>query len=74
MAIVTELSDKFASYWSRLRVQIIYAHGMHNDRDEKEAELCQTCAIDLLTDALKRIRKGERVTSGYEDINQSAWE
>ena len=71
MAIV---SDGMSAYWRRLRVQVIHCHGMHNDGTEEQAELCKSCAVELLTDALKRVRKGERASAGAEDSYQNNWE
>lgn len=72
MDIVTSISED--TYWSRLHVQVVHHHGMHNDGTRDQADLCKTCAIKLLTDAVNRIRKGERATAGTEDSEQNNWE
>jgi hypothetical protein len=59
--------------WSRLRVTIEHRHGAHNASKTNAADVCQSCAIALLTDALERIRKGERVSAGVSDIKAIAW-
>jgi uncharacterized protein YlaI len=72
MDIVTSLYETMC--WSRLHVTIIHRHGMHNDWQADKADLCQKCAIDLLTDALKRVKSGERATKGTQDSEQKDWE
>jgi hypothetical protein len=72
MNIVTSLSESL--YWSRLHVQITRIHGMHNDENIDQAELCKSCAVGLLTDALKRVKAGERATAGTETSEQGDWE
>jgi len=69
--IVTELHKD--NPWSRLHVNIIHRHGVHNDSTEEEAELCQECATNILTDAVKRIKIGERATAGTETIEMRKW-
>jgi len=72
LAIVTE-KDGSNIGWSRLRVRIEHAHGSHNHGETEDAELCQSCAIKLLEDALRRVRSGERATKGSESIYQESW-
>jgi len=72
MDIVTDL-DEGGSYWKRLHVQIKERHGVHNQAEEGDAELCQLCAITILTDALKRVKKGERTTAGAGHADQQGW-
>ena len=69
--IVTSLRED--GYWSRLHVKIEHIHGVHNDATTEAADLCKLCTIQLLTDALKRIRKGERATAGVEGIEEGKW-
>ena len=71
MNIMTSLSE--AMCWSRLHVQIVHRHGIHNDATEEQADLCKSCAAELLTDALKRVRAGERATEGTESSDQERW-
>lgn len=71
MNIVTSLRD--SSSWSRLHVQVTHIHGFHNDAQEDPADLCKPCAVALLTDALKRVRSGERATKGTEDSSMQGW-
>lgn len=71
--IVTDLNGEDSNPWARLHINIIHRHGMHNDSTEEPAELCKGCAINLLTDALKRIKAGERATAGTETINMGKW-
>lgn len=70
--IVTSLSESMC--WSRLHVQIVHVHGVHNDAETEQADLCKSCAVELLIDALKRVRNGERATEGTEHPEQGAWE
>ena len=65
LAIVTQLDDSNIG-WRRLRVRIEHHHGSHNDGTKEDADLCQECAITLLTDALRRVKAGERATKGSE--------
>lgn len=69
--IRTSLSEN--GYWSRLHVKIEHIHGVHNDATTEPADLCKACTIQLLTDALKRIRNGERATAGTEGIEEGKW-
>ncbi len=69
--IMTSLSESLS--WSRLHVNIILRSGMHNDATEEKADLCKTCTLALLMDAVKRIRKGERSTAGTESSEQKGW-
>lgn len=59
--------------WSRLNVKVEHHHGSHNDEEVDQAELCKKCAIELLEDALKRVRKGERATKGTESSDEEGW-
>lgn len=59
--------------WSRLCVKIEHQHGVNNDITIDPADLCPTCAIELLQDAVKRIQAGERVTKGIESSEQEGW-
>lgn len=70
--IMTSLSE--SSLWSRLHVKILHIHGVNNDSTQDQAELCKTCAIKLLVDAVNRMRKGERATEGTESSAQKNWE
>lgn len=72
MSIVTSKSES-DHYWERLHVKIALVHGAHNDCETEDAELCQQCAIRLLTDALKRVSNGERATAGVESSRQEYW-
>ena len=71
--IMTSLSSEESIYWSRLHVLIVYRHGMHNDGKEEQADLCKTCAVAILSDALRRVRVGERATAGTEDSSEGKW-
>lgn len=73
LAIVTEMERYLSSRWARLTVKIVCSSGFHNDGKTTEAELCKTCATNLLTDAVKRVRNGERATKGVESSNQEGW-
>lgn len=65
ITIVTEKNDENIG-WSRLRVVIEHHHGSHNNGETDPADLCQKCTIELLEDALKRVKKGERASKGVE--------
>ena len=69
--IVTEQTDSYL--WSRLHVNVIHKHGGSNSGEEGFADLCQPCAVALLTDALQRVSRGERATAGTEDSHQHGW-
>lgn len=69
--IVTSISE--GGVWSRLHVQIMRKHGIQNKFEIDQADLCRPCTIDLLSDALKRVRKGERATAGTESGDQVGW-
>lgn len=71
--ICSELKDSSSPHWSRLHVKIEHRHGMHNDGTTKDAELCQSCAIQLLEDALNRVKSGERATKGTQGSEQGSW-
>lgn len=58
--------DDYRTYWERFRVTIEYHHGVHNNGERGPADLCQPCAVALLTDALKRVKDGERLSEGVE--------
>lgn len=67
VVIVTSKSEE--SYgWSRLRVTIEHHSGFHNDGEVHPADLCQLCAVKLLTDALKRVKAGERSSAGVAAV------
>jgi len=66
--IVTSNSEENTS-WSRLHVQINHRWGAHNDFEESDADLCKTCSVALLEDALKRVQKNERMSAGVETID-----
>lgn len=66
--IVTSKSE--SSFWRRLHIRIELHNGMHS----KDADLCKVCAIELLQDAVARIKKGERLTAGVEHSEESKWE
>lgn len=70
--IVTEIREE--NPWMRLHVRIIRRHGMHNDITEESAELCKDCVVKLLTDAVKRVKEGERATAGVESIEMGTWQ
>ena len=72
MDIMTSLRE--TGSWSRLHVQIIHRHGFDNNATVEQADLCKTCAENLLADALKRVRAGERATEGTESSGQEKWE
>jgi hypothetical protein len=59
--------------WSRLHVRILHIQGYHNESTEEDADLCKKCAMALLSDALERVKKGERASAGTEEIEQSGW-
>jgi hypothetical protein len=61
-------SLKEDGYWSRLHVRIEHRHGLHNNGKSEAAELCKGCTLDLLEDAVRRVRFGERVSAGTEGI------
>lgn len=69
--IVTSLNE--GTYWSRLHVKIKRRSGYHNDAKIEDAALCKKCAVKLLTDALKRVKAGERATAGTEASEQKGW-
>lgn len=71
--IQTELGENDGPVWSRLRVTFEYHHGVHNDSKEGPADLCQECAVKLLTDALKRVKAGERLSAGVENIDKTGF-
>jgi len=72
LEIVTSLSE--SAYWCRLHLTITHKHGMHNNGNTEPADLCKTCAVELLADALKRVRAGERVSAGVNHAEQEGWE
>ncbi len=69
--IVTVLREE--NPWARLHVNIIHHHGMHNDSTREPAELCKACVVKLLTDALDRVKKGERATAGSQSVEMGKW-
>lgn len=72
LKIIKEISTR--AFWSRFRLRIEYIYGMHNDATTNDADLCQACAIELLSDALDRVKKGERASAGTETPDQKGWE
>ena len=67
--IVTELhgyDTDGSTYWERLHVVIERRYGVHNNGETDKADLCQKCAITILEDTLKRVKKGERLSQGVE--------
>lgn len=45
-------------------------HGAHNDGKQEPADLCKSCVIFLLEDALDRVRsKNERISAGVESVD-----
>jgi len=70
--LVTVLSE-ISGYWSRLHVHIRHRSGVHNDGKVEDADLCKACAIELLSDALARVRKGERASAGTEKPDPRGW-
>jgi protein-arginine kinase activator protein McsA len=73
LEIVTSKSERSVG-WSRLHVVIQHRHGSHNDGETDNADLCKKCAVKLLTDALQRVKDGERTTKGAETSDQGNWE
>jgi hypothetical protein len=69
--LVTSLSESLA--WSRLHVNIKLMSGVHNDSSFEPADLCRECAIALLSDAVNRVKKGERASAGTESSDQLGW-
>lgn len=69
--IVTSISEH--GHWSRLHVQILHRHGVDNRVTVEPADICKDCALGLLGDAIKRIKRGERASAGTEDIEQNGW-
>lgn len=55
-------------------MKVEYSHGVHNDGETEDAALCKPCAVKLLTNALKRVKAGERATKGVESSKQEDWE
>lgn len=76
VAIITRPGDDNKDpFWQRFNVGINFSCGIHNDQSEnRAAELCQACTAELLEDATKRVRAGERKTKGYGDSEQQGWE
>jgi len=70
IVIQTDLTKEWENPWSRLRVTIEHYHGYHNDSETEPADLCQKCAIEVLTDALKKVKSGVRMTAGVETIKE----
>jgi hypothetical protein len=66
VAIQTDLTKEWDNPWSRLRVTIEHRHGMHNDGKTEVADLCKKCATDLLTNALKQVKSGVRMSAGID--------
>lgn len=71
--IQTSISE-VSHAWSRLRLTIEHRHGFHNNSKIDPADLCQSCTIALLTDALKRVKNGERVSAGVEQSTMQKFE
>lgn len=59
LAIATE-EETSGNYWKRLLLRL-------------PADLCKQCAIDILEDALKRVKAGERASAGVEDSKMKKW-
>ena len=57
-------------FWERFKVKIEFHHGLHNDGKKRDADLCKSCAEDLLNNALIRIKKGERISKGEQTSDQ----
>ena len=72
LAIVTEKNSSSLG-WSRLRVKIEHRYGSQSHGEMEDAELCQSCAIKLLEDALRRVKLGERATKGSESVYEGRW-
>ena len=70
--IVTSKSEQSLG-WARLHVAVQLISGAHNDSQTSDADLCKKCAIKLLSDALRRVRGGERATAGTEEIEEQGW-
>lgn len=68
IAIVSSNSEK-SICWSRLRVTIEHHYGSHNDGKVDPADLCKPCTVKLLSNALTRVKKGERMSAGVESID-----
>jgi len=72
--IVTDTSSSPGScVWSRLHILIQHHHGVHNSSTREDAILHQNCAIHILTDALNRVKNGERATKGSQSIYEEKW-
>lgn len=69
--IVTKLND--SNFWSRLHVNILKISGVNNESKTEKADLCKNCTIELLSNALHRVRNGERTTKGSESIEEEGW-
>jgi hypothetical protein len=73
LQIVTKISEDDV-FWDRLYLQIFRRHGAHNKGSEEQADLCKGCAVEILTDALERVKKGERISIGVVSPYQEGWE
>lgn len=69
--IVTSLSE--AGFWERLHVKIENVSGVDNNSSTRDADLCQQCCIKLLSDALQRVKSGERASAGTEQPEMMRW-
>lgn len=72
--IVTDIGPSGSRFWAILKISIDHVSGFNNDADHRKAELCKTCAIEMLKDAIKRIKAGERITKGEQESEQQGWD
>ncbi len=70
--IVTSLSEQNIG-WARLHVVVAYHHGSHNDGKKRPAQMCKTCTLKLLKDAVNRVTAGERASAGTEEVEKEGW-
>lgn len=70
--IMTSKSES-SYYWKRIHVLIKTRTGYDNNGEERNSDLCVICAIQLLNNALIRVKGGERATAGTEKIGQCFW-
>jgi len=66
---ITFEQESFGTYWDRLKIKIEH----HNNYEIDNADLCQECTIHLLIETLRRVREGERTSSGEGSINKRGW-
>jgi hypothetical protein len=73
VAIVTKLNPPEDKWWRRIILEFSYHHGFNNGGEQSSADLCKPCTLWLLRDSIKRITAGERITKGYQSIEQKGW-